>query len=80
MIKIEILLIDREGATPEIFTGSTREEVFEKIYKYRKTYRYCNDVKFKFEDVYEENDYTKWYNSLSDTKKFDLYYSGSIVD
>lgn len=80
MIKIETLLIDREGATPEIFTGSTKEEVFKKIYEYRRTYRYCNDIKFKFINDSEEREYTNWHKNLSDIEKFNLYYGSGIVD
>ena len=63
----------------ETFSGETYPEVFKDIYRYRKTFRYCDDG-FKFLNKQDEIDYNNWYNNLSDRKKFDLYYEGVTVD
>ena len=55
------------------------KEVFKDIYRYRKTFRYCDDG-FKFLNREDEVGYNNWYNSLSDREKFDLYYEGTTVD
>lgn len=65
--------------TEETFSGDTPKEVFKSIYRYRKTFRYCNDG-FKFLNKQDEIDYNNWYNNLSDREKFDLYYEGTTVD
>ena len=65
--------------TEETFSGDNYQEVFKNIYKCRKTFRYCDDV-FEFLNKKDEIDYNNWYKNLSEAEKFDLYYSGSIVD
>ena len=62
-----------------VFEGNTKEEVFEKIYNYKRTYRYC-DTGFEFPNKQDSEDYTNWYNSLSKAAQFDLYYGSGIVD
>ena len=47
--------------TEETFSGDNSQEVFKNIYKYRKTFRYCNDG-FKFLNKQDEIDYNNWYN------------------
>lgn len=63
----------------ETFSGDSCQEVFKNIYKYRKTFRYCNDG-FKFSNKQDEIDYNNWYYNLSEAEKFDLYYEGTTVD
>lgn len=81
MIKIETLFINRsDGDKIEIFTGSTKEETFKKIYEYRRTFRYCNDIKFGFVNESDEKEYNIWKKNLSNIEKFNLYYGDGIVD
>lgn len=63
----------------EVFSGETYPEIFKNIYKYRKTFKYCNDG-FKFSDKKDEMSYYDWYNNLSEAERFDLYYQGTTVD
>lgn len=63
----------------ETFSGDNYQEVFKNIYKYRKTFKYCNDG-FEFLNKKDEINYNNWYKNLSNREKFDLYYAGSIVD
>ena len=63
----------------ETFSGDSYQEVFKDIYRYRKTFRYCNDG-FKFLNKQDEINYNNWYNNLSEAEKFDLYYEGTTVD
>ena len=65
--------------TEETFSGDNYQEVFKDIYRYRKTFRYCNDG-FKFSNKQDEIDYNNWYKNLSEAEKFDLYYEGTTVD
>lgn len=62
-----------------IFAGNSYPEIFEKIYKYKKTFRYCDDG-FEFPDKEDEKSYDNWYKSLSEMKRFNLFYDGCIVD
>lgn len=63
----------------ETFSGDNYQEVFKDIYRYRKTFKYCDDG-FKFSNKEDEVGYNNWYNSLSDREKFDLYYEGTTID
>lgn len=63
----------------ETFSGDNSQEVFKSIYRYKKTFKYCDDG-FKFLNREDEVGYNNWYNSLSDREKFDLYYEGTTVD
>lgn len=63
----------------ETFSGDNYQKVFKDIYRYRKTFKYCDDG-FKFLNKEDEVGYNNWYNSLSDIEKFDLYYEGTTVD
>lgn len=63
----------------ETFSGDNSQEVFKSIYRYKKTFKYCDDG-FKFLNKEDEVGYNNWYNSLSDREKFDLYYEGTTVD
>ena len=63
----------------ETFSGETYPEVFKDIYRYRKTFRYCDDG-FEFLDKEDEKSYNNWYKSLSEMERFNLFYDGCIVD
>ena len=63
----------------ETFSGDNSQEVFKSIYRYKKTFKYCDDG-FNFLNKEDEVGYNNWYNSLSDREKFDLYYEGTTVD
>ena len=63
----------------ETFSGETYPEVFKDIYRYRKTFRYCDDG-FEFPDKEDEKSYNNWYKSLSEMERFNLFYDGWIVD
>lgn len=63
----------------ETFSGETYPEVFKDIYRYRKTFRYCDDG-FEFQDKEDEKSYNNWYKSLSEMERFNLFYDGCIVD
>ena len=58
----------------------TKEECFSKFYKMNRTYRYCNDIFFKFADEIDNKEYRNWYNNLSEGTRFDMYYGNSTVD
>lgn len=80
MIEIKIKKIDRDEENELVFKGSTKEKIFEDIYKYRRTYRYCSDIKFKFVDESNEKEYNDWWKNLDRNKSFSLYYGSGIVD
>ena len=63
----------------ETFSGDNSQEVFKDIYRYRKTFRYCDDG-FEFLDKEDEKSYDNWYKSLSEMERFNLFYDGCIVD
>lgn len=63
----------------ETFSGDNYQEVFKDIYRYRKTFRYCDDG-FEFPDKEDEKSYNNWYKSLSEMERFNLFYDGCIVD
>ena len=63
----------------ETFSGDNYQEVFKDIYRYRKTFRYCDDG-FEFPDKEDEKSYDNWYKSLSEMERFNLFYDGCIVD
>lgn len=62
-----------------IYEG-TMDEVFEKFYKANRTYRYCNDVYYKFAEKNVEYLYQLWNDSMTESRSFKLYYGNGIVD
>lgn len=71
-----------DSALKEEFTmeAQTKEELFENFYNANRTYRYCNGCYFRFADVAVKDEYRKWYKSLSEMKRFDMYYGNGTVD
>lgn len=81
---MKIIRVDKdryfnEKETP-INVEGTDEQCFEKFYAFNRTYKYCNDVYFKFADKADKDNYDNWYKNLSETNKFNMYYGNSIVD
>lgn len=58
----------------------TKEKLFENFYEWNRTLRYCNGCYFKFFDASVKAEYDKWYQSLSEMKRFNMYYGDGIVD
>lgn len=58
----------------------SKEKLFENIYEWNRTLRYCNGYYFKFLDASVKAEYDKWYKSLSEMTRFKMYYGDGIVD
>lgn len=58
----------------------TKEKLFENFYNANRTYRYCNGCYFKFADSSVKAEYDRWYKSLSEMTRFNMYYGDGIVD
>lgn len=65
--------------TEEVVTD-TLDKVFELFEKKNRTYRYCNDVRFKFKDAAIIRKHSIWSRIISESRSFHLYYGGGIVD
>jgi len=60
--------------------NGTKEEIFKRFDKENNSLRYCNGSYYKFQDNALEQEYLKWYDSLSESTKFNMYYGGGVVD
>lgn len=58
----------------------TKEEVFKKFHDKNNSLRYCNGSYYKFEDTLLQKEYMEWYNALSESTKFHMYYGNGVVD
>lgn len=63
----------------EIWEGS-KEEIFKKFYDKNNSLRYCNGSYYKFKDELIEKEYREWYDSLSESTRFSMYYGNGVVD
>lgn len=81
---MKIIRVERDRNFNEtefpIEVEGTKEECFSKFYNMNRTYRYCNDIFYKFADKSDDKDYDNWYDSLSKSTRFDMYYGNSTVD
>lgn len=68
--------------TQKVFSidGWTLEEIFIKMYKKNRTYRYCNGHYYEF--ILEElkDKFVQWNKDLPHDMSMDLYYGNGIVD
>lgn len=60
--------------------SGTKEEIFKRFNKQNNCLRYCNGSFYKFEDNAVQAEYQKWYKSLSESTKFQIYYGNGVVD
>ena len=60
--------------------NGTKEEIFKRFDKENNSLRYCNGSYYKFQDDALQQEYLKWYDSLSESTKFNMYYGGGVVD
>ena len=61
------------------FTG-TYDQVFEKLQRGNNSLRYCNGYYAEFEDKEVKALYRTWQVVLPESRSFDMYYQGGIVD
>lgn len=67
--------------TSEVISATeTLDKLFAQFYKLNRTYRYCNDIWYEFEDAEIKHKYLIWLNMLEDSRSFNLYYGDGIVD
>lgn len=81
--KVEAQVIAYRDSRPDrevTFTADTKEELYLKLYNTNRTLRYCNGEYYKFADAEVRKDYDKWYKSLSEQTRFNMYYGDGIVD
>lgn len=64
----------------EIMLSGTLLDIVRKYEKLNRTYRYVNDVSFKFKNYEDAEMVTNTYKNLSYGDKIDLYYGDSVVD
>lgn len=60
--------------------NDTKLNIFKKFYSENNSLRYCNGSHLKFEDQELQNEYAKWYKSLDENIKFNMYYGNGVVD
>jgi len=53
---------------------------FKKFDKENNSLRYCNGSCYKFEDKTLDAEYKKWYDGLSESTKFNMFYGNGVVD
>lgn len=58
----------------------TLEELFTKVYKMNRHFRYCNGHYYKFKDESLEKQSHQWEKDLPNEMSFSLYYGNGIVD
>ena len=58
----------------------TLEELFIKVYKMNRHFRYCNGHYYKFKDESLEKQSHQWEKDLPPEMSFSLYYGNGIVD
>ena len=58
----------------------TLEEIFTKFDSMNNSLRYCNGSYYKFKEESRQNEYIKWYEGLSESTKFNMYYGNGVVD
>lgn len=63
-----------------ISATATLDKLFEDFYLMNRTYRYCNDDWYEFEDEEIKHKYLIWLNMLDNSRSFSLYYGDGIVD
>lgn len=64
----------------EIILSGTLLDIVRKYEKLNRTYRYVNDVSFKFKNYEDAEMVTNAYKNLSYGDKIDLYYGNGVVD
>lgn len=64
----------------ELTYRGTKDEVFEKLEKANNRLRYCNGNHLEFKDKYVQQEYRLWQRTIPESRSFDLYYDGGIVD
>ena len=77
-----IVKYDNYNPTSAEYTidGWTLEEIFIKMYKKNRTYRYCNGCYYKFKLDEIEKNFCQWEKDLPHDMSMDLYYGNGIVD
>mgnify|MGYP001014017590 CR=1 FL=1 len=60
--------------------NGTKEEIFKRFDKKNNSLRYCNGSYYKFQDNALQQEYLKWYKSLSEATKFNMFYGNGVVD
>lgn len=63
----------------ETFKG-TKEEIFKRFEKENNRLKYCNGSFYKFVNNKLYKEFRNWYDSLSKSKQFDMYYGNGVVD
>ncbi len=81
--KVEAEVVVYEDYNPHhktTFSAESKEALFRYMYDSNRVLRYCNGDFYKFADENLTKEYNKWYSSLSEQAKFDMYYGDGIVD
>lgn len=60
--------------------SGTYDQVFESLQRYNNRMRYCNGCYAEFEDKEVKALYRIWQVVLPESRSFDMYYQGGIVD
>ena len=63
----------------ETWSGA-KEEIFKKFDKKNNSLKYCNGSYYKFQDGTLQKEYRDWYDSLSESTKFNMFYGNGVVD
>ena len=63
----------------EVWNGN-KEEIFKKYDAKNNSLRYCNGSYYRFKDKELQEEYLSWYNNLSKSTKFNMYYGNGVVD
>lgn len=64
----------------EIILSGTILDIVRKYERLQRTYRYINDVSFKFKNYEDAEMVTNAYKNLSYGDQIDLYYGNGVVD
>lgn len=58
----------------------SEEGIFKRFYKNNNSLRYCNGSYYKLKSNALKKKYDEWYESLSESVTFKMYYGNGVVD
>lgn len=80
VVTVNVVYHDTYSADKVTPSTGTYDKVFELLQSYNNRMRYCNGCYGEFENKEVKALYRTWQEILPESRSFDLYYQGGIVD
>lgn len=80
VVTVNVVYHDTHSADKVHQYSGTYDQVFEQLERYNNRMRYCNGYYAEFEDKEVKALYCMWQEVLPESRSFDMYYQGGIVD